>query len=236
MRRPIERLLACLALCLLGGPVALFAQTTTLDEGSFRLYIAGRPIGTENFAIRQSGTGDDAIIIAQGSIAVDTAGAPQEVRTILRVEGASLRPSDYDVTVRGAADQRIVGRVIGGRFSARIVSPAGEQMREYLASEGAVLVDAGVVHHHYFLARRAEAGARRMPIIIPRLNRQVTGTVEEAGRESVQVGGRTVQARRFAIALAGGPEIQLWVDDRGRVLRLEVPQRGFEAVRTGAPR
>ena len=127
------------------------------------------------------------------------------------------------MTVRGAADQRIVGRVIGGRFSARIVSPAGEQMREYLASEGAVLVDAGVVHHHYFLARRAEAGARRIPIIIPRLNRQVTGTVEEAGRESVQVGGRTVR-RRFAIAWPAGG--QLWVDDQGRVLASRCPNAG----------
>ncbi len=236
MRRPLERLLVLLALCLLGGATALAAQTTTLDEGSFRLYLAGRTIGTESFYIRQSGTGDDAVIIAQGSIAVDTAAAPQAIQTILRVEGSSLRPSDYDVTVRGAGAQRIVGRVIGGRFSARIVSATGEQMREYLASEGAVLVDDGVVHHHYFLARRAEAGASRIPIIIPRLNRQVTGTVEEVGRESVRIGGRSIPAKRLAVSLAGAPQVHLWVDDRGRVLRLEVPERGFEAVRTSAPR
>lgn len=236
MRRPLDRLLPLLAIVALGVPTALGAQTTTLDEGSFRFFLDGRAIGTETFNIRQSGTGDDAVIIAQGSVVVDTAGGPQEVRAVLRVEGPSLRPAAYDVTVRGAESQRIVGRVVGGRFSALIVSLTGEQMREYLASEGAVLVDAGVVHHHYFLARRAAAGAARMPIIIPRLNRQVAGTVEDAGPEPVQIGNRSVPARRLVVTLAGSPELHLWVDDRGRVLRLEVPQRRYEAVRTSAPR
>ena len=90
MRRPLDRLLPLLVI--LGLPTALGAQTTTLDEGSFRFFLAGREIGTETFNIRQSGTGDDAVIIAQGSVVVDTAGAPQEVRAVLRVEGPSLRP------------------------------------------------------------------------------------------------------------------------------------------------
>lgn len=234
MRRPLDRLLPLLVI--LGLPTALGAQTTTLDEGSFRFFLAGREIGTETFNIRQSGTGDDAVIIAQGSVVVDTAGAPQEVRAVLRVEGPSLRPAAYDVTVRGPDGQRIVGRVVGGRFSALIVSPTGEQMREYLASEGAVLVDAGVVHHHYFLARRAAAGATRVPIIIPRLNRQVAGTVEDAGQASVRIGSRSIPARRLVVTLAGAPDVHLWVDDRGRVLRMEVPERRYEAVRTNAPR
>ena len=76
MRRPLDRLLPLLVI--LGLPTALGAQTTTLDEGSFRFFLAGREIGTETFNIRQSGTGDDAVIIAQGSVVVDTAGAPQD--------------------------------------------------------------------------------------------------------------------------------------------------------------
>jgi hypothetical protein len=59
------------------------------------------------------------------------------------------------VKVEGAESQQIAGRVVGGRFSAKIISPAGEQMREYLASDGAIVADEGVAHHYYFLARQA---------------------------------------------------------------------------------
>ncbi|HEX6940718.1 MAG TPA: hypothetical protein VF158_14980 [Longimicrobiales bacterium] len=238
MQHPISRRLPhpILALVLLAAPTSLDAQTTTLDEGAFRLILAGREVGTESFTIRQSGTGDDAVIIAQGTVVLDTADAPEELRAVLRVEGASFRPSAYEVTVRGPDPQVIAARVVGGRFSARIVSDAGEQMREYLASEGAIVVDAGVMHHHYFLARRVASGAARIPIIIPRRNRQVSGLVEDHGAESVRIGGRNVSARRLSVALAGAPERQVWVDERGRVLRIEIPANRFEAVRSSAPR
>ncbi len=176
------------------------------------------------------------MIIAQGTVVLDTAGTPEEVRSVLRVEGPTLRPAAYDVTVQGPDARRIAGRVVGGRFSARIISPAGEQMREYLASEGAVVLDDGVAHHHYFLARRVQDGPERIPLIIPRQNRQVSAGVAARGQEPVRVGGRSVQALRLVITPAGAPERHVWVDDRGRVLRLEVPDRRFEAVRSGLPR
>ncbi|HEX7117331.1 MAG TPA: hypothetical protein VF212_00990 [Longimicrobiales bacterium] len=238
MRHPLDRHLVfpILGLLLFAAPRALDGQTTTLDEGSFRLLVDGAEVGTESFTIRQSGTGDDAVIIAQGTVVLDTAGSPEEVRAVLRVEGPSLRPSAYDVRVRGPDAQQIAGRVIGGRFSARIVSGSGEQMREYLASEGAILVDAGVMHHHYFLARRVAAGAVRIPIIIPRRNRQVSGLVTRHDVDSVRIGGRDVPARRLVLSLAGAPERHIWVDERGRVLRLTIPAQRFEAVRSSPPR
>ena len=53
----IRRMLTIAGAALL-VPLALRAQTATLDEGSFRLLVDGREVGTETFSIRKSGEGD----------------------------------------------------------------------------------------------------------------------------------------------------------------------------------
>lgn len=232
-----KRFLAPLSVpLLLAATTILNAQTITLDEGSFRILVGGREAGTETFSILQSGTRADAQIIARGTVTLDTAGIAERLSATLDVDGQSLRPAAYQVMVEGTDQQRIAGRIIGGRFSAKILSPTGEQMREYLASEGAVLVDEGVAHHYYFLARRLEGGSARIPIIIPRQNRQVSAEVAERGRETVEVGGRRIEARHLVITPAGGSERRLWVDSQGRVLRLEIPARSYVARRVAPPR
>jgi hypothetical protein len=234
MRLPTAQLL--LAVTLGFFPGAAIAQTVTLDEGTFRILVGGREVGTESFSMRRSGSGPSSVIIARGTIVIDTTGTAEEIVASLQAAGATLRPSAYEVTIRGRDSERIAGRVVGGRFSARIRSPAGEQMREYLASDGAVLVDEGIVHHHYFIARRAADAPVRIPIIIPRLSRQVSAEVTARGHERVAVGGGTVEARHLVVTLAGAPERHLWVDSEGRVLRLEIPSSGFVAHRTTPPR
>ena len=210
------------------------AQTVTLDEGSFRLSVAGKEIGTETFSIRQNGTGESAVIIAVGRVVLEVEGRPQEVSSELQVGGRTFRPAAYEVRVQGDGAERITGRVVGSRFSAQIVSPAGESMREYLAGDGAVLADDGVAHHYYFLARRLENGPVRIPIIIPRQNRQVTAQVTVVGNERIAVGGQSLDARKLNVAPAGGPARSVWIDTLGRVLRLEIGS--FIAQRVAAPK
>src|SRR5262245_44683209 len=131
------------------GAVAtpLSAQTVVLDEGSFRLQVAGKEVGTETFTIRQNGTGENAVVIAQGPLSLGTAGAEQQLSARLQVSGVAWRPAAYQITVSGQNKEEIAGSVTGSRFSARILSPTGEEMREYVASEGAVVADEGVAHH-----------------------------------------------------------------------------------------
>jgi len=212
------------------------AQTVTLDEGSYRITMAGKEVGTETFSIRQNGAGPNAVIIAVGRVVLDAERGPQEVSSELQVAGRKLRPAAYEVRVQGAAAQRITGRVVGNRFSAQIVSSAGESMREYLAGEGAVLADEGVAHHYYFLARRLENGPGQIPVIIPRQNRQVTAVVTVAGTERLAVGGTSIDATKLSVMPAGGPERLVWVDAEGRVLRLEVPSAGLVAQRVEPPK
>ena len=216
-------------------PLALEAQTTTLDEGTFRLLVQGREVGTETFSIRQSGAGDRAVVIAQGRIVLAGDDGSEQVSSSLQLSGSALRPAAYDLQVEGGDAERIAGRVVGGRFSARIVRPSGEQMREYLVSDGAVIADEGVAHQYYFLAQRVGDEGGRVPLVIPRTSRQVWAQVDVSGNQSVQIGGASVPARRLDVQPQGSAAAQVWVDASGRVLRVAIPSSGFVAERTAAP-
>lgn len=212
------------------------AQTVTLDEGTFRLLVGGQEVGTETFTIRRNGGGDNAVVIATGKVVIDTARGGQQINAEMQVAGSALRPAAYQVKVEGQEAQQIAGRVAGGRFSARIVSSSGEMLREYLASDGAVVADEGVAHHYYFLAQRVASAGARVPVIIPRQSRQVTAQVSASSNVTLNIGGTPVKASRFAVVVTGAPERQVWVDEQGRVLRLEIPARNYVAERTTAPK
>jgi hypothetical protein len=213
------------------GAATAAAQTTIVDEGSFRLSVRGAPVGTETFTIRQSGTGAAANIVAQGRITLDSG---DQTRALLQVDGPGLRPAAYQIEASGPDRVTVRGQAAGNRFRAQVVSATGETMREYLIGEGAIVLDDGVAHHHYFIAGLTP-GARPIPVIVPRQNRQVTASLRDAGRESIDVGGQRVSARRLSFEPEGMPTRMLWVDDEGRILRLSIPDQGYLAERTALP-
>lgn len=220
-----------LLLCLLAHP-GLRAQTVTIDEGTYRITVGGTEVGSEVFAIRRSGNGVEPLIEASGRVTLDAGPA---VTSVLRFAGPALRPAEYVLQVAGSPGETHSGRVTGRRVSARIVSSAGENMREYLVGAGAVVIDDGVAHQHYFLARRVRDGETRIPVIVPREGRQSWITVEVAGEESITVGGQRTTARRLELRPEQGDPRTLWTDAADRVLRLEIPARQFIAERTTLP-
>lgn len=227
----IAALAALAALTVLAVPAS--AQTTQLDEGAFRLTVDGREVGMETFAIRQNGAGADAVITAQGRVVLQQNGGSEVVSSV-QFAGAGLRPVAYDLELRGGDARRISGSVTGRRASARITA-GSETFREYLVTEGAIVLDDGVAHHYYFVAQRAAAGAASVPIMIPRESRQAQATITTGPEESVTVAGSSVRARRLTVQVAGGDSRNVWVDGSGRVLRVEVPARNYVAVRTALP-
>jgi len=218
----------------LGAP--LTAQTTNTDEGTFRIMVGGREVGVETFSIRQNGTGPDAVTIAQGRVALEAAGGGSEVVANVQLSGAGLRPVAYDVELRGGDAQRIRGTVSGRRASARTVAGGGqEQWKEYLVTDGAVLLDDGMAHHYFFIAQRFAEGATRTPIMIPRESRQVQATIAAAGEESITIGSGSVRARKLTVTPAGGDTRSIWIDAQNRVLRVEIPAKNYVAVRSALP-
>lgn len=220
-----------IAFAALAAATGSAAQTTVVDEGSFRIAIRGSEIGTENFTIRRSGSGANATTVAQGRIVLDTG---EQTRTVLELRGTDLRPNAYQIEVSGDDRQSIRGRAAGSRFRATIVSGSGERMREYLINDRAVILDDGVAHHHYFLAASLDGDAT-IPVIVPRQSRQLSASVRDRGNETIQVGDREVSARHLAIDISGLDNRSVWVDTENRVLRLRIPAQDLTAVRTALP-
>lgn len=228
----VRRLLPALALATL--PLAAPAAAQAVDAGTFRVFVEDREVGTEEFTITQSGSGDGAELVASGRVRLGLPEGTLELDPRLRARGVGADPVDYQVIVGGSSPSRVIGTVGSGRFSAKIVTPAGEQLREYVASAGAVVLDQGVAHHYYFLAQRTHQG--RVPVIVPRDNRQVIATVSSRGEETVRINGGSATLFHLVVQAPGWDEHHVWVDALNRVVRVEIPARAYRAERTQIPR
>lgn len=223
-------------LALLATPLAAPVQAAAqqVDSGTFVVYVEDRQVGTEQFVITQAGSGSGAEMVATGRVRLRLPEGTLELDPRLTSRGVGADPVSYQVDVGGSSPSRVVGTVGGGRFSAKIVTGSGEQLREYVASSGAVVLDQGVAHHYQFLAQRTHQG--RVPVIVPRENRQVMATVSTRGEETVRIGGVSATVFHLVVQPAGGEEHHVWVDDLNRVVRVEVPSRAWRAERTRMPR
>jgi hypothetical protein len=222
----------------MGVPAAIFLAVTAAatpahaqldDAGTFEIRQHGRVVGSEEFTIRQRGAGPTAEVVATARIQLDLPTGTIQLAPRLRGTGLQVDPVAYEVTVGGDASQRIVGTVTGGRFSARIMGGTGEQLREYVVSRGAVILDDAVAHHYTFLAQRTRGG--RVAVIIPRQNRQVMATVTDLGEERLTIAGRTQLLFRLRVEPEGMETREIWVDALNRVYQVEIPDTGYSAVR-----
>lgn len=210
------------------------AQSTSLDEGSFTLTRQGAPAGSETFSIRQSGTGDDARVIAQAQIRISTPEGTLEMAPALQASGADRAISAYQIKVSGDMVEEVYVTLGERRFLTKVVSEEGERQREYRANPGTLLLDAGVAHQFYFLGTRIEGGVSTLPVIIPREGRQIEMQVTEIGNVNVRISDQDIAARH--IRLEGGGEVrEVWIDSAHRVLRVSNPGTGYLAVRESPP-
>jgi hypothetical protein len=60
-------------------------------------------------------------------------------------------------------------------------------------------------------------------------------TVRNVGEESVSIGNESATLYHLEVQPDGGDARHVWVDDLGRVMRVEIPSTGYVAVRTELP-
>ncbi len=201
----------------LATPLPASAQVTVVDEGTFTIFRKGTRIGRETFTIRRSVTPNEDVYVANATVDFDT----QRLSPALRTD-ASYAPLAYQMEVR-INDQlqlRLKGVIGRGRFSARVRTPTGEAAKEYIVSEGALVIDDDVFHQYYFLAQRIRGNSFVVPVVIPTRNVQESMHVQVGGAERIVVGGTPLDARRLTATMAGGTTRDIWVDAQGRVLKV----------------
>lgn len=223
--------LIALAAVALAAP-ALPAQVTTVDEGSFTVTRRGERIGREEFTIRRTpGAEGQAVLVASATVSYDD----RRIAPALRTDSTGA-PIAYALEVRSGTEvqEQLKGAVGRGRFSAVTRTAKGESAREYIVSDGALILDDEIFHQYYFVARVVRQGA--VPVVVPRRNTQMMVRVEDGGEATVNVGGRALPARRLTLREPGGALRHVLVDAQGRVLQVELPATGLVATRDDPPR
>jgi Domain of unknown function (DUF6134) len=225
---PLRRLTPALALACVLIPTPGRAQSVVVDEGTFALTIAGKPAGTETFQIRRAGMGTAAIAIAQGQVQLDGPDGHVELSPILEDSLASGVAASYHLKVTGGKLSELSLKRAGRRYLSLIRSSAGEEQREFLARPGTHILEEDVAHQYYFL--RDAAPGSSTPIIEPRTRREFELTASAPTDEELHLGPNVVQARK--VTFTDGSDVRtVWYDRQGRVLRVEIPARGYVAER-----
>ena len=236
---PVMRILMAVLVTVSSGPLSaqLSAQAVVLDEGSFLVEIGGRPVGTESFRIRRSGFGENAQVIAQGTLELDRGDGDQTVQSALGTVGIGMSLDAYQVKVSGLGELQVLLQRRGDRLVSETTSEAGVEEREYRRPSSrtpTVLLDRFLAHHYFFLGPYQHPGETGVSIIHPRPGGQAEGVLRMAAVEPISVGDRTLQAQRLQLVLAGAVH-ELWLDSQNRVLRVEIPGEDYVAVRRDPP-
>ncbi len=217
------------------GPV--WAQAVLLDEGSFVVEIGGRAIGTESFRIRRSGFGDNAQVIAQGTLEIAGDAGRQTIQSALGTVGIGMTLDAYQVKVTGAGELQVLLQRRGDRLVAETTSDAGVEEREYRrpsTRRPTIILDRFMAHHYFFLGPYQNLGESSVSIVRPRPGGQTEGVLRMASVEPLSVGDRTLQAQRLQLVLEGAIH-ELWLDSQNRVLRVEIPGEDYVAARLAPP-
>lgn len=215
-------------------PVPAQAQNVVVDQGTFLLSRDGEPVGTESFTIRRSGTDRDVRLILTAEARVRTPAGERRTTSALEASGPERRITAYQIKESGERTVEVYLTLSGRRFQARVVTPEGEQLREYLADPAVAIVEEEMAHHYHLVAARLRDGRTSVPAVSPRSGSQRRLELRNAGTDPVRIAGRNISARHFVVQDDGSTR-DVWTDDRGRVLRVVNRDTGFRAERRDAP-
>lgn len=223
LRLPLLLLATCALI-----PVPTLAQSVVVDEGTFAVTVGGVHAGTETFAIRRSGLGNEGTVLAHGVVTLVLEGQSREVRPILVAIPTDGTTTEYEVRVSGAVEMEGGLRLAGNRYVSKFRSPAGEEEREFLARPATRVLDVMVAHQYYFLRGVREGSTAS--IIEPRTRRAIDLAASAWEDEEIRLGQNRVPARRVTFG-QGNDARTVWYDAQGRVLRVAIPALGYVAER-----
>ncbi|MGD8360613.1 MAG: DUF6134 family protein [Gemmatimonadota bacterium] len=212
-------------------PALLFGQNVSVDEGAFRLTVNGEVVGREEFSIRRVGRGSEARLILRGTVDMDS---PQGHRTLapaMEATGAEMAVTAYQVKVTGSRASEIYVTLSGRRYMAKVISARGEEVREFRAGPGSILLDRDVAHQYFLLLPFLDrSDAVSLTVLSPVAGEQTRLTFRRIGEEEVRIGTQLIQGRHYRLE-GGADSGDVWFDEQGRVLKVTFPSRGYLAER-----
>ena len=219
---------ACLlALALLQGGVG-----TPVDEGVLVVRVDTVEVARESFRLSRGrlSRGDAGWTLAT-SIRYDRARPVVVLAPILEVNSDTMPATlQYDV-----ADPRQPSRILGelgrGRFTVRLVARATERAREFPTGPRAVVLDDSVFAPYVFAAWRAASQPVMLTAIFPRGLRREVVQVTDLGLASTTLNRDPARLRHIVLGGEGQETVSLWLDEGGRLMKVEIPSRHLTAER-----
>ncbi len=205
------------ATLLLLVPLAASAQET--DEGTFVIRRGGQEAAREEFTVRAGQPRPDAVTI-MSTAQYGGAAAPLRLTGVLERNAQGRLTSfrvDHD-SGRGPSRFRVeMGHEI---LVIHQVSEGSESAREMPGNPDILALDDGLYAFYLALAARASDEGTRVRIIFPRTGRRATVTLRQTRGDGAA-----------AVEMTGDVNGTLRLDARGRVVRMEFPERNTEVVR-----
>lgn len=204
-------------------------QSVVLDEGRFTVFLDGREAGSESFRILRDGMGNDANVVATAEVQLRTGEGTTEMRPSLRT-GSSMVPEAYENKISGARVAQVSAWLEGGRFVARVSSEEGESQKEYRANASTVVLEDHVAYLYYFAGAHTRENGATLSVVAPATGGQYRLRVLSSAVEPYRLGREQLEVRH--VRLEGPEQVhEVWFDDQGRVMRVEIPSRGYRAER-----
>lgn len=127
--------------------------------------------------------------------------------------------------------QRVLGQLGRGRFTVRTLARSVERAREYPLRAPALVLDDSVFALYEVAGWFARAEPSTITAVVARSERRETLTLFDSGGTAVVVQGRSRTLRQVLVIGGANELVRLWLDERGRLVRLAIPSRKLVAER-----
>lgn len=226
--KTMRRIAAVCWLVLAGAPPAGFGQQI-VDEGALAVLRNGTLIAHEEFSVRR-GRGGASEHYTVSSTAYYPPARP--VRTIAAAVslGADSQPATAQFDVTDGARQTILMSLGARRTLVRVRSETGESAREFPGAARRL-----VTHDSVFALYAVLPGVSpgTVHLVSSTTASRSPARLSDRGMEVTGVGATSRPLRHFTLDGADGAR-HVWLDEDGRLMKVEIPARGLVAVRVVA--
>ncbi len=218
--------------CLFALALLQAGAGTAVDEGVLVVRVDTLEVARESFRLSHGrlSRGDAGWTLAT-TVRYDRSRPVIVLAPILEVNSDTMPATlQYDV-----ADPRQPSRILGelgrGRFTVRMVARATERAREFPTGERAVVLDDSVFAPYVFAAWRASSDPAALTAIFPRALRRQFVQVRDLGPASTTLNKDPARLRHITVGGDGQETVDLWLDEAGRLMKVEIPSRHLSAER-----
>jgi hypothetical protein len=214
------------------------AKTTTVDSGSFGVFVGGRRVATERFNIQQG----PELNIATSELTLEDGSKEAQKAELQMTPTGELRRYEWREISPGKAqaivepkDQFLIEHVVPNPPAKPaeqpfVLSPSTMMLDDYIFSQREILVWRYLAQACGNDLKQCKPERAQFGVLIPQQQVSLMVALEYAGPEKVKIRGVELDLNRIKLE-AEGMNWTLWVDGNLKLIRILVPSENTEVLR-----